>query len=97
MSEPRDRADRADPRLANDPIENADSAEPADPIERTEPTEPMDRIEPCDPIERIEFSERIDHRDEDRCEEDAIPASYGRGVRLPGACAYRGWSSSAVR
>jgi hypothetical protein len=54
-------ADRIDPKLANEPMENADRADPIEPTDCTDPTDPMDRIEPREPIDRIESCDRNDN------------------------------------
>lgn len=50
----RERADKTEPTLAAEPIENAEASEPTDPTDRIEPAEPIDRIEPDEPIDRID-------------------------------------------
>jgi hypothetical protein len=50
----RDRADKIEPTLAAEAIENAEANEPTDPTDRIEPAEPMERIEPDEPIDRID-------------------------------------------
>jgi hypothetical protein len=65
MTERSDAADMIEPRLANEPIENADPNDPMLPIESIEPIDPMDRIDPRDPMLRIEPSDLIDNKD--RC------------------------------
>jgi hypothetical protein len=50
----RDRADKIEPTLAAEAIENAEAKEPTDPTDRIEPAEPMERIEPDEPIDRID-------------------------------------------
>jgi hypothetical protein len=54
-----------EPKLTNEPIENADANDPMLPIESIEPTEPMDRIDPREPMLKIEPSDLIDNND--RC------------------------------
>lgn len=65
MTERSETADMIEPKLANEPTENADANDPMLPIESIEPTEPMDRIDPREPMLRIEPSDLIDNKD--RC------------------------------
>jgi pimeloyl-ACP methyl ester carboxylesterase len=44
----RDAADKIDPTLAQEPIENAENADPIEPIEKTDPIEPIDMNEPSE-------------------------------------------------
>lgn len=53
-------ADNALPRLAKDPIDNADAADPTEPMDSTDPTEPMDSTEPSEPIDNTELRDRMD-------------------------------------
>jgi hypothetical protein len=43
-----DAAERIDPVLAHEPIENSELALPIEPIDMNDPTEPIERIEPSE-------------------------------------------------
>jgi len=71
MIEPTDEADSSEPRLANEPTENADRAEPIEPTDSTDPTDPIESTEPREPMLRIGPSDRIDQRDD-----NAMPSCW---------------------
>jgi hypothetical protein len=50
----RDRPDRIEPTLANEPTESTEASEPAEPIDNIEPADPIDRIEPVDPMDKMD-------------------------------------------
>ena len=73
----RERADKIEPTLAPEPIENAEASEPTDPTGRIEPAEPMDRIEPAEPTDRIDpLDPMLKMEPEDPGERDG-PAEIG--------------------
>ena len=61
----RDSADRTDPELSAENIENTHAKQPTEPIDKMEPAEPMDRIEPLEPMDRIEPLEPMDRIEPD--------------------------------
>jgi hypothetical protein len=62
MIERSDSAERIEPKLAKEPMENADANDPVQPMDRNEPTLPIDKTEFLDPIDRIDPSDRIEHQ-----------------------------------
>jgi hypothetical protein len=56
----RDSADRTDPELSAEKIENTQAKHPTEPMDRMEPAEPMDRMDPLEPIERMDPLEPMD-------------------------------------
>ena len=89
----RDSADRTDPELSAENIENTHAKQPTEPIDRMEPAEPMDRMDPLEPIDRIDPLEPIDRIEPDE------PAESGerdelRSVPMP---AFSHCSRSAMR
>ena len=63
MIERSDIAERIEPKLAKEPMENAEAKDPMEPMDRNEPTLPIDKIEFLDPMDRIEPSDRIEHQE----------------------------------
>lgn len=63
MTDQRAFADRIDPRLSHEPVDNADIAEPIDATHAAEPTEPMDSTEPLDAIDSTESRDHKDSKD----------------------------------
>lgn len=61
MSDQAEREEKADPRLAKDPMLSMEPKEAMDPIEQAEPTEPIDRNESRDPIDSNEPRDHNDH------------------------------------
>jgi hypothetical protein len=78
-------ADRTDPKLANEPMENADSAEPIEAIDSTDPTDPMDRIEPREPIDRIESCDLNDNSEPLAMPHHRAEIGHRRAVRRSGS------------
>jgi hypothetical protein len=56
----RDKADRIDPELSAEKIENTHAKHPADPIDRIDPADPIDRMEPVEPMDRMDPLEPMD-------------------------------------
>jgi hypothetical protein len=54
---------RIEPKLAEEPIENAEAKDPIQPMDRDKPTLPIDKIEFSNPIDKIEPSDRIEHQE----------------------------------
>ncbi len=69
----RDKADRTDPELSAEKIENTHAKQPTEPIDRMEPAEPMDRMDPLEPIERMDPLEPIDRIEPDEPADSGEP------------------------